>query len=241
MTWLWILPLVACQAQSGNTSEATGIREADSIYTYGEGSYDGIGKFYMGREISHVMGHMGASWLERAEREEEEKVSLVIQNLKQDVAKNAVVADIGAGTGYYSFKIARLVPEGKVLAVDIQPEMLAIIKEKMGQSNVTNIETIRGEIENPNLPKGAVDFVIFVDVYHELSHPREMMTHIYEALKPSGKVLLLEYRKEDPNVPIKPLHKMTADQAIKEMKAVGLSFVENRDILPWQHYLLFKK
>ncbi len=231
-----IVDLSACQAQS-QAEQAT----TETYYSNGKQSYDGIGKYYMGREISQVMGHQGAAWLERSEREEEEKVSLVIENVAKDITKEAIVADIGAGTGYYAFKIAELVPMGKVLAVDIQPEMLEKIEEKIEKNGIGNVETILGEEKDPKLPEGEVDFVMFVDVYHELSYPREMMENIVKALKPGGQLLLLEYRKEDPSVPIKLLHKMTEAQAIKEMEAVGFTFVENRDMLPWQHYLLFKK
>ncbi len=229
--------LCACQAQtSSQTKEAS---FAEPYYQTGARSYDGIGKYYLGREISQVMGHRGAAWLERDDRQEEERTDLVLANL--DLAPNAVVADIGAGTGYYAFRIAELVPQGQVLAVDIQPEMLAMIEEKRAETGLTQVVPVQGEITDPKLPAESVDLVFMVDVYHEFSHPREMMEAIYAALKPGGRVVLLEYRAEDPDVPIKPRHKMSAAQARKEMKAVGLEFVEHRDMLPWQHFLVFRK
>lgn len=227
--YLFMLLSSGCQAQSTN----------DGNYTTGKASRFGIGKFYMGREISHVMGHQGAAWLEREEREEQERTDLAVQLLPLE--NDAVVADIGAGTGYYTFKISERVPNGKVLAVDIQPEMLVLLEAKQKELGVKNVETILGKEDSPQLPKGAVDLVLFVDVYHELEYPFEMMENIVASLKPKGKVVLLEYRAEDPNVPIKKLHKMSAMQVIKEMKAVGLSFVENKAQLPWQHFMVFEK
>ena len=213
--------------------------DSASVYTQGRPNAEGIGKYYMGREISHVMGHLGASWLERPEREAEENTSLLVENL--ELKPTDVVADIGAGTGYFSFRMARLVPEGKVMAVDIQQEMLNIIQERKKKEKVDNIELILGEEKSPNLAENTVDVVLYVDVYHELSYPREMMENIFQALKPGGRVILVEYRKEDPRVPIKRLHKMSLDQGIKEMEAIGLSFVENREMLPWQHFMIFEK
>lgn len=228
--------LVGCKAQNQSSSSRQNLPDH---YSLGAQSHDGIGKYYMERQISHVMGHLGASWLERPEREAEEKTSLLVKNL--ELQSTDVVADIGAGTGYFTFRMAPLVPEGKVLAVDIQPEMLEIIEERKKKQHIENVELILGEETSPNLPENAVDCVLYVDVYHELSYPREMMENIYRALKPKGRVILVEYRLEDPAVPIKRLHKMSEAQCKKEMKAVGLSFVENRDILPWQHFMVFEK
>ena len=231
-----LILLGGCKAQNQSASSQQNLPD---YYTLGDQSHDGIGKYYMGREISHVMGHLGASWLERPEREAEEKTSLLVENL--DLSPTDVVADIGAGTGYFTFRMAALVPEGKVLAVDIQPEMLAIIEKRKKELAIENVELILGEESSPKLPENAVDCVLYVDVYHELSYPREMMDNIYRALKPGGRVILVEYRLEDPSVPIKRLHKMSETQCKKEMKAIGLSFVENRDILPWQHFMIFEK
>ena len=165
-------------------------------------SQGGTGKFYMGREISLVMGHQGAGWLERPQRIQEEMPDQVVANMTLD--PDHVVADIGAGTGYFSFRIARLVPEGKVLAVDIQPEMLALIEQRKQEEGVSNIEGVRGQIDDPNLEPNSLDAAIMVDAYHEFSHPFEMIKGIYEALKPGGRIFLLEYRGEDPTVPIRP-------------------------------------
>jgi ubiquinone/menaquinone biosynthesis C-methylase UbiE len=200
---------------------------------------DGIGKIYMGREISHVMGHQGAEWLEREERQQQERTDLLIEALP--VRPDSVVADIGAGTGLFSFAIAKRVPAGKVLAVDIQPEMLAFIEEKKQGNRVTNVEPVLGTISDPNLPKNAVDLIFIVDAYHEFSHPREMGEAMFAALKPGGKIVLIEYRAEDPRVPIKRLHKMSEAQAKKEMAALGLRWVETGAFLPQQHFLVFEK
>lgn len=202
-------------------------------------SRDGIGKCYMGREISQVMGHLGAGWLERAQREEEERPSVLIRNL--GLAPTDVVVDVGAGTGYFSFRIAPLVPQGKVLAVDIQPEMLDYIRRRQGETEIRNVEPVLGTLDDPKLAPASVDLALLVDVYHEFSHPREMMLAIARALKPGGRVALVEYRAEDAGVPIKRLHKMSERQAIKEMSAVGLVWMETRSVLPWQHLMFFRK
>lgn len=202
-------------------------------------SWDGIGKIYMGREISHVMGHRGASWLERPSRIQEELPDQVVAAM--ELKPDDVVADIGAGTGYFSFRVSQYLTTGKVLAVDIQQEMLDIIEIRKSKQQINNVEAVLGEIDNPNLPAKTVDLAFMVDAYHEFSHPREMMQGIVSALKPGGRVVLIEYRGEDPEVPIKPLHKMTEQQTKKEMQAVGLEFVENKYFLPSQHFLVFKK
>lgn len=208
-------------------------------YSTKEPSRDGIGKVYMGREISQVVSQHAIGWLERRDREGEEKPSLVIENL--ELAPDAVVADIGAGSGYFSFLLAPLVPEGKVVAVDIQQEMLDFIEAKKKLKKVGNIETHLGTIEDTKLEAATVDLAIMVDAYHEFSYPREMAESIVEGLKPGGRIVFLEYRGEDPSVPIKPLHKMTIKQVTAEMKAVGMEFVEVRDFLPIQHFLVYRK
>ena len=213
--------------------------EPDPIYVIGDPSPDGIGRFYMGREISQVMGHLGAGWLERPSRVREERTDLVVRNL--ELEPDDVVADIGAGTGYFSFPIAETVKDGRVLAVDIQPEMLEFIEARKRQDKVDNVTGVLGKIDDPNLSPDSVDLAFMVDAYHEFSHPREMMLAIHRALRPGGRVVLLEYRAEDPDVPIKRLHKMTEAQVKLEMEAVGLTFIENRDVLPWQHMLFFEK
>ncbi len=211
----------------------------DGSYRYGTPSRDGIGKFYLGREISHVMGHLGAGWLERASREREERTDLLVRNLPLE--EDAVVADVGAGTGYFSFRIAQSVPRGQVLAVDIQPEMLAIIEQRGREEGVDNVRGVRGSIKDPNLPKAAVDLALIVDAYHEFSHPREMAAGLLRALRPGGLLVLVEYRAEDPSVPIKRLHKMSEVQARRELEAAGFEFVRNEGFLPQQHFLVFRR
>lgn len=199
----------------------------------------GIGKFYMDREISFVMGHRAAGWLNRPERIQEEMPDAVVENM--NLEPDHVVADIGAGSGYFSFRIAAKVPDGKVLAVDIQPEMLQLIEGQMGEQEVSNIEGVLGAVDNPNLPANSIDAAIMVDAYHEFSHPFEMIDGIYQALKPGGRIFLLEYRGEDPSVPIRPLHKMTEEQVVREMSVFGLDWTDTLDFLPWQHMMIFTK
>jgi SAM-dependent methyltransferase len=201
---------------------------------------DGIGKFYMGREISHVMGHLGAGWLERPERTTEERPDLLIESFNAQPGQ--VIADIGAGTGYFSLPLAELVgPAGKILAVDIQQPMLDKLKFRMKKRNATNIELILGKEDDPNLPGCAVDMAFMVDVYHEFNFPYEMVAKLCDALKTGGRLIFVEYRAEDPDVPIKPLHKMTQKQVIKEMAPHPLRHVETLDLLPRQHVIIFEK
>ena len=221
------------------TGTATATESQPFSYSQRTPSRDGIGKVYMGREISFVMGHRGIGWLERRSREREERTDLVIKNM--ELAKDDVVADIGAGSGYFAFRISRKVPRGRVLAVDIQQEMLDVIRQRQAAEGVVNVETVLGTLEDPKLPAESVDAALMVDAYHEFSHPREMMTALVAALKPGGRVFLVEYREEDPTVPILPLHKMSESQARTEMETVGLEFVENRKMLPQQHFLVFRK
>jgi ubiquinone/menaquinone biosynthesis C-methylase UbiE len=220
-------------------ASAANAGEGPERYSSKPPSRDGIGKVYMGREISHVMGHRGAAWLERPTREREERTDLLIGRLP--LAADDVVADIGAGTGYFSIPIARRVPEGKVLAVDIQQEMLDIIERRKRNGAPANIEPVLGTITDPNLPSNGVDLILLVDAYHEFSHPWEMGTAMADALKPGGQLILVEYRAEDPGVPIKPLHKMTEAQSVKEMRAIGLEHVRTEDFLPQQHFMVFEK
>jgi SAM-dependent methyltransferase len=210
------------------------LSERESIH-----SPDGIGKFYMGREIAKVMGHTEAMWLERSTREVEEKPTLVMRSL--DLQPTDTVADIGAGTGYFSFRMAKLVPKGQVLAVDIQPEMIDILNFLKNDQKITNVEPVLGNETSPNLPTNTVDLALMVDAYHEFNYPREMMSNIVTALKPGGRVVLVEYRGENPFIPIKGLHKMTQKQVKKEMAAVGLKWVKTQDNLPQQHILVFTK
>jgi len=226
----------ACNSQQKAGSIHTG---KDSIYTYRTASADGIGKFYYGREISHVMGAGGSDWLERPERNTEENTRLAIEKI--DVSDSAVIADIGAGTGYYSFKLAAKVPKGKVYAVEVQDEMISMLKANKAKQHDSIVEIIKGAEQSPNLPPNSVDLAIMVDVYHELEYPQQMLQAIRTALKPHGKILLLEYRGEDPSVPIKALHKTTVAQLNKEMEANGFLLFYKGDFLPIQHFLVYEK
>ena len=206
-------------------------------YTYVKSSRDGIGKVYLGREISGIMGHMGASWLDRASREIEERPDLVINAL--GLNRNDVVADFGAGSGYFTAKIAPLC--SLVYAVDIQREMIDLNKRKMKRKKIKNVNFILGGEKVTNLPKESIDYLIMVDVYHELEFPYEIMQDIYRAMKHDGKVVLVEYRKEDPKVMIKPLHKMSIMQIRKEMNNSGFELNSSFEGLPRQHMLFFNK
>jgi protein-L-isoaspartate O-methyltransferase len=211
----------------------------DQIYIYKKGDYNGIGKWYMGREIAYVMGYEGIGWLERSQREKEENVSKLIQNM--GIKPNDTIADIGAGSGYHAFRMAPLANKGMVYAVDIQTEMLMAIENSKETNNIKNIKTILGGEKSVYLPKNSVDKILMVDVYHEFSFPIEMIKSITIALKPKGELFLIEYRGEDPNVPIKRIHKMTEKQAVKEMEAAGFKLKRNIDNLPWQHCMVFVK
>jgi ubiquinone/menaquinone biosynthesis C-methylase UbiE len=201
---------------------------------------DGIGKFYLGREIAQVMGPGGIPWLERDQREFEEKPGVVIDALQ--IKPGDTVADLGAGSGYYSFRLAPVVgPTGKVLAIDIEPRMLEVIRGRAARQKIGNVETVRSTASDPNLPPASVDVLLMVDVYHELAFPYEMMQGVVTALKPGGRVALVEYRKEDPNVPIKEVHKMSERQVTREMQAVGLKPQRSVESLPLQHLLIFTK
>jgi ubiquinone/menaquinone biosynthesis C-methylase UbiE len=202
-------------------------------------SSDGIGVSYMGREIAHVMGHEGADWLERPERVTEEQPERVVDAMQ--LRPTDIVADIGAGTGYFSILIARKVPQGGVLAEDIQPEMIALMRAKIGPEGKSNIHPILGTVDDPHLPPGSVDKVLMVDAYHEFDKPLEMMQAIVRSLKPDGQVVFVEYRGEDPSVPIKPHHKMTEAQLSKEMAAVNLHLVRRFEELHWQHVLIYER
>jgi ubiquinone/menaquinone biosynthesis C-methylase UbiE len=208
-------------------------------YTFKKGDPNGIGKWYMGREIAYVMGYQGIGWLERPEREAEEKTSTLIENL--EIGPEDRIADIGAGSGYHVFRMAPLASKGKIYAVDIQPEMLEVIERRKKTMDIDNIELIPGDEKNVNLPEDSVDKVLMVDVYHEFSFPAEIMRSIKRALRPGGKVYLIEYRGEDESIPIKKLHKMTENQAVKEMKALGFKLESNLSNLPRQHCMVFVK
>lgn len=217
-------------AQSSNT---------ESIYSFKRGDFNGIGKWYMGREIAYVMGFQGIDWLERSEREKEENVSTLINNMK--IKPEDTIADIGAGSGYHVFRMAPLAKNGLVYAVDIQVEMLKAIQKTKKLKKVANVETVLGNEKSINLPEHSVDKILMVDVYHEFNFPAEMIASIKKALKPNGRLFLIEYRGEDPNVPIKKIHKMSEKQAVMEMKAAGFKLEQNVNNLPWQHCMIFEK
>lgn len=211
----------------------------DSQYIFKKGSSDGIGKWYKGREIAHVMGFQGINWLERDNREEEENTSTLLKNM--NIQATDYIADIGAGSGYHVFQMAPKASQGMIYAVDIQDEMFAAIKERKDNNKIDNITLIKGSEQSVNIPENTLDKVLMVDVYHEFNFPREMLLSIKQSLKANGSVYLIEYRAEDPNVPIKELHKMSEKQAVKEMKAVGMKLERNIENLPWQHCMVFVK
>ncbi|GAB3999470.1 class I SAM-dependent methyltransferase [Spirosoma daeguense] len=213
--------------------------DAAKVYRFGEPSRDGIGKIYRGREIAQVMGHLGAAWLERPEREQEERTDLLLKALS--LKPTDVVADIGAGTGFFTFRMAPEVPQGRILAVDIQPEMITYLNEGKSKRKLTNVMPILGTESNPKLAANSIDMAIMIDAYHEFSYPREMVAYIVSALKPGGRIVLVEYRAEDPTVPIKPLHKLSVAQATKEMKTAGLRLLKTDNRLPQQHIMFFGK
>lgn len=214
-------------------------KTATKKYTYKNGDSNGIGKWYLGREIAYVMGFQGIGWLERPEREKEENTSKLIANM--NILPTDTIADIGAGSGYHVFKMAKIATNGFVYSVDIQEEMLIAVEMTKELDKVTNVATVKGSEKSVNLKENLVDKILLVDVYHEFSFPAEMLESIKKALKPDGKVFLIEYRAEDPKVPIKKVHKMTEKQSVKEMKAAGFELEKNIDNLPWQHCMIFVK
>lgn len=208
-------------------------------YSSGPASQDGTGIYYMGRQLACVMDHRSAAWMERPDRERTELPAAVVEHLALEA--DDVVADIGAGTGYFTFRMAAEVPEGRVLAVDIQQRMLDILNRRSTQEGVTNVETVLGSETSPELADESIDVTLISDAYHEFSRPREMAQAVFDATKPGGRLVLIEYRAEDPDVPILELHKMTEEQVRLEIEAVGFTFVENLDFLPLQHFLVFER
>jgi len=191
-----------------------------------------------GRRYAPVMGYQGAPWLERSEREDEEAPDVALNVLK--IPKGAAVADIGAGSGYITVRLAdRVGPTGRVFANDVQPQMLNILSRRLDRSKITNVTLIEGTFDDPRLPPTSVDLVLMVDVYHELSQPQSILRHLRESLKPGGRLVLLEYRKEDPTVPIKPEHKMSVAEARMEVEAEGFTLSKVDEALPRQHILIF--
>jgi len=212
----------------------------NSLYTTSPESPDGIGKRYMGREISGVMGWQGAPWLERQEREREERTDLLLKALA--LKPGMVVADIGAGTGYLTRRMAPAVlPGGKILAVDVQPEMVRMLENSIKSAGQKNIEARLSAVDDVKLPTSSVDLAVMVDVYHELAFPYEVMTSVMKALKPGGRLVFVEYKAEDTRVPIKPLHKMSEAQIRKEAGVFALDWERTVSTLPWQHVVIFQK
>jgi FkbM family methyltransferase len=212
---------------------------AQERYTVKPGDPNGIRKWYMGRQIAQVMSHFGIDWLERQEREMEENTSQLLKNLA--VKPGMVIADIGAGSGYHSTLLSKMVGDGKVYAVDVEPEMIAYLNDRIKLEETKNIIPVLSTEQKVSLPANSIDMMLLVDVYHEFSFPYEMALSMLEALKPGGKLVLVEFRAEDPVVPIKTIHKMSEQQAVKEFKAAGFSFEKNISNLPWQHCLVFRK
>ena len=212
---------------------------AQERYTVKPGDPNGISKWYMGRQIAHVMSHFGIEWLERKEREMEENTSQLLKNLA--IQPGTVIADIGAGSGYHSTLLSKMVGDGKVYAVDVEKEMIAYLKNRIKLEGYKNIIPLLSTEQKVSLPANSIDVMLLVDVYHEFSFPYEMTLSMLEALKPGGKLVLVEFTAEDPNVPIKTIHKMSQRQAVKEFKALGFSFEKNIGNLPWQHCMIFRK
>ena len=201
---------------------------------------DGIGRIHQGREIAHVMGFHGAQWLERTERAEEERPDLVLSAL--DLKPGMTVADIGAGTGYYAWRMAQIVGgSGTIHVVDIQPEMIKLLERQIARRGTGNVKPVLGTRTDPRLPQGALDLAIMVDVYHEFEFPYEMLAAITRALKPGGRLVFVEFRGNDPKVPIKPLHTMTEAQVRREAALHPLQWVKTVPGLPWQHVIVFRK
>lgn len=218
-----------------------GVARAEELgerYTHRAPSADGIGKVYMGREIAGVMGWQGARWLERLDRDREERSDLLVKRLR--LQPGMVIADVGAGTGYYARRLSKAVgPTGRVYAVDVQPEMLRLLASLAQGPEFANIHPVLGAVDDARLPAGEVDLALMVDVYHELEFPYEMLASILRSLKPGGRVVFVEYRAEDESVPIKPLHKMSIAQVRREAAALGLELQDSVGDLPWQHVLIF--
>lgn len=223
--------------KSAETNRATATAHYE---TRSEHDPNGIGKFYMRREIAHVMGHQAADWLERPERAKEEGTDLLVPALK--LKAGDVVADIGCGSGYYTRRLAKAVgTNGSVFAVDIQREMLDLLTNKLAAERIFNVKPVLGTIIDPKLPAASVDLILMVDVYHEFDHPFEMIEAMCRSLKPGGRMVFVEFRAEDPKVPIKEVHKMSEAQVRKEMSVHPLEWIETIGTLPQQHMIMFGK
>ncbi len=235
---LLLVALAAGLAPSGAAPPVA--QGTDAHYATGPRSPDGIGKYHLGREISAVMGWQGAAWLERPAREQEERTDLLVDAL--GLAPGEVVADVGAGTGYLARRMAaRVAPGGRVLAVDVQPRMVELLRQRVASAGLSNVEPRLGAVDDVGLPAGSVDVAVMVDVYHELEYPFEVLASIIRALKPGGRVIFVEYRAEDPQVPIKRLHRMSEAQIRREAALHPLAWDRTVDALPWQHVVVFRQ
>jgi ubiquinone/menaquinone biosynthesis C-methylase UbiE len=208
-------------------------------YQVKEGDPNGINKWYMGRQIANVMSHYGINWLERADREKDENSTLLVKNL--DIKPGMIIADVGAGSGYYAVRMSKILTGGKIYAVDVQPEMIEYLDIRIKKDKLANIVTVLGEEQKSNLADASIDLMVLVDVYHEFSFPYEMGKSMLAALKPGGKLFMIEFRAEDKELAIKGLHKMTEEQIIKELSAAGFKFERNISNLPIQHCMVFTR
>ncbi len=235
--WLMICVLAGTSASSMNVDAQPAL---SARYEFRDNhDPNGIGKFYLGREIAQVMGPGGIVWLERPQREAEERSDLIVGAL--DIKSGQTIADLGADSGYFTFRIASLAgPDGKVLAIDIEEAMLKVIRQRAHREGVDNIQTVRSTPKDPNLAARSIDLLFMVDVYHELEFPFEMMTSVRAALKPGGRIALIEYRREDPAVMIKEVHKMSERQIVREITAAGFRHVKTVRTLPLQHLVFFE-
>ncbi|WP_081614151.1 class I SAM-dependent methyltransferase [Novipirellula maiorica] len=245
--WLWAgcfcVGLIVCSAPNASAQDSTTAEPPTSQSSAGPAASPPDEKprrTYLGRIVAQPMGHQGAPWLIRDNRDDEENASESFVQLQ--LTDGMVVCDLGCGNGYWTLPMAKKVGEsGRVLAVDIQREMLQKLRVRGAKAKLRNIEPILGSVDNPNLPLGEVDLILMVDVYHEFSHPESMLWHMHRALKPNGVIALLEYREEDPSVPIKPLHKMSKNQIMKEYERNHFKLVKEYNMLPWQHLMFFAR
>jgi ubiquinone/menaquinone biosynthesis C-methylase UbiE len=236
----FLLPLLAAACLLPATAEDAAPPAHPPYEKRTEHDPNGIGVFYMGREIAHVMGHQAADWLERIDRQEEERTDLLMDSLK--FHDGEIVADIGCGSGFISRQVAKKIGSGFVYGVDIQQEMLDMLTRRMAMFRIPNVKPVLGTTTDPKLPPASCDTMIMVDVYHEFDQPWEMIRSMIAGLKPGGRIVFVEFRKEDPEVPIKEVHKMSEAQVRKEMAVQPeLEFVENIGVLPRQHILIFRK
>ncbi len=238
---LWLLCSWTFAVATGQAQPTNALAGQSPRYEFRAGhDPDGTGKFFMGREIAQVMGHQGANWLERTNREMEERSDLLLPAL--NIKPGDTVADIGCGSGYYTRRLAKAVgTNGAVYAVDIQPEMLVLLTNKLVVENVRHVLPVLGTTTDPKLPRAAMDLILLVDVYHEFDQPFEMVEAMVRALKPGGRIAFVEFRAEDPQVAIKRVHKMTEAQVRNEMSVHPLEWVETIATLPQQHVIIFRK